>query len=949
MSFTSKNKRKVETHNNPSLFSTDSYHPKKLPFSQISTAAKIPIIPFISSPLIKKQHNQRMTKSCKISIKISDKRLVKCKGIVEEKNISASQQEKSKGTFCSNTKKISPMRYPSLVQLASKGFGQPSKHHCFTSGICFEHILVILFKSGFLSQSCLRNVTSTHLMYQHLHKTILRSNSIDFSKLRTLDPNYDRQVEVPFSRKMQALAACIHYNMHVPSVIRYCGGLYTGTHRDPTVILSDLSTILPPHICLEIRRLYTVGAPKYFNGHSDRQNFLNYRHYGNHSSIKHKPELIRKALNKEDQHRFALPFPGWVSRFIPNLHLTPEGLIVRPGKNDRIIFDASFRMDFDSQCVNMWSNPDREPPIRYGTTFLRHLIRIWNLRITYPKQDIYLWDDDIAGAFRLVKYNPEIAPAFASLVQGDLWIPTSQVFGSNTSPQNFEVLANAREIVAEHFSSPEFHHLITKHNEIIDKVQFEEVETSISTANFEQAIKDTMHQGVHGIDETPKNTPHNTFVDDNHMADVIGRMKQAMAASIEGLFQIFGPDCPLGARRSALSLEKYYRAVCSWKKIQLGNMVDTRRMIVSYPEDKIKKITLLLTDWHKHRRSFTLKQGAQLLGNLEHLSTWCTWLRYLSYALRDSIMIALRANRTKVYNNRSMAHFVSDSKLPGHDWQKLLKKHFAHSQIAKAIWELKTSFFINQSMRQELILLLHIFNNTQKYKIHMPIAHYIPRSPDFLALGDACLQGAGGFCDRLKFWFFLPWPKAITDRTIDKFANQIKNKQAIDKNLITSINLLEFITIIILYLATSQAIQESKIDIGHSYPTVRILSDNTSAVAWTKKACTSSESGKALTRLLCFVMINNNLGLDSHHISGNDNEQADHISRLHSSSQQELFKKYPQLRTYRRYHPNPGLLSMFWRALLSGSSPKWRTLKQQGHFSPATNIGSTSQKIISFH
>ena len=63
-------------------------------------------------------------------------------------------------------------------------------------------------------------------------------------------------------------------------------------------------------------------------------------------------------------------------------------------------FYASFKIDWDSQCVNMWSDPRLEPEIKYGTTFLRHLQRIWNLRISYPNRDLYLWDDDIAGAFR---------------------------------------------------------------------------------------------------------------------------------------------------------------------------------------------------------------------------------------------------------------------------------------------------------------------------------------------------------------------------------------------------------------------------------------------------------------------------------------------------------------------------------------------------------------------
>ena len=106
-----------------------------------------------------------------------------------------------------------------------------------------------------------------------------------------------------------------------------------------------------------------------------------------------------------------------------------------------------------------------------------------------------------------------------------------------------------------------------------------------------------------------------------------------------------------------------------------------------------------------------------------------------------------------------------------------------------------------------------------------------------------------------------------------------------------------------------------------------------------KKAAISTEAGKALARLLCFQMINNKLGLHAHHISGIANEQADTISRLLSTTQQELFAKYPSLRTYKQYHLGPEMRSLIWQALLSGRSPDWNVAKLKGHFSPANDTG----------
>ena len=61
----------------------------------------------------------------------------------------------------------------------------------------------------------------------------------------------------------------------------------------------------------------------------------------------------------------------------------------------------------------MMQDPSKSPDIHFGQAFNKHLIRIWNLRITHPSEDILLWDDDVSGAYRLPKYHPDVAAAFS--------------------------------------------------------------------------------------------------------------------------------------------------------------------------------------------------------------------------------------------------------------------------------------------------------------------------------------------------------------------------------------------------------------------------------------------------------------------------------------------------------------------------------------------------------
>ena len=80
---------------------------------------------------------------------------------------------------------------------------------------------------------------------------------------------------------------------------------------------------------------------------------------------------------------------------------------------------------------------------------MRHLTQIWNLRISYPLEDILLWDDDVTGDFRHGKFNPEIIGAFAFVILKLLIIPFGLQFGCTFSPTNFEPLATARQKFVE--------------------------------------------------------------------------------------------------------------------------------------------------------------------------------------------------------------------------------------------------------------------------------------------------------------------------------------------------------------------------------------------------------------------------------------------------------------------------------------------------------------------
>ena len=102
---------------------------------------------------------------------------------------------------------------------------------------------------------------------------------------------------------------------------------------------------------------------------STHKNFLDFFRYGNHSTIDSNIEKTLKTMNKEDRNQYLVSLPNWLARFIPHLHIIPQGLVIKDGKNDRLVWDGSFIPHWSATCINMMLTHATEPEIVYGNSF----------------------------------------------------------------------------------------------------------------------------------------------------------------------------------------------------------------------------------------------------------------------------------------------------------------------------------------------------------------------------------------------------------------------------------------------------------------------------------------------------------------------------------------------------------------------------------------------------
>ena len=263
------------------------------------------------------------------------------------------------------------------------------------------------------------------------------SKTVDFSTLKNPIVNFSEQKTIASSRVKQFLAAVLHYDLDLPTVIRSLGENYTCEYRDTSSTLKALrATHCDEVVISDIKGTLLTGCQNKMNASPIHSNFLEFTRYGNNTTVKKNLDQVLKSLNKEDRNQYLLPFPNWLVRFFKNLHLTHQGLLSKPGKNNILIWDGSFQPEWNSTCVNMMLNRDDKPEVVYGDAFMRYITQIWNLRISYPNEELYLFDDGVKGALRHLKYYPDVAGGFAFSISNYLMIPIGQTFGSIDSPQD---------------------------------------------------------------------------------------------------------------------------------------------------------------------------------------------------------------------------------------------------------------------------------------------------------------------------------------------------------------------------------------------------------------------------------------------------------------------------------------------------------------------------------
>ena len=146
------------------------------------------------------------------------------------------------------------------------------------------------------------------------------------------------------------------------------------------------------------------------------------------------------------------------------------------------------------------------------------LIRIWNLRITYPFLDIVLHANDVKSCFRQLKHHPDMMGAFSYILGEFLFLQCGLTFGSDLGPASWEVIRRIAEQLAEAFFDDKS--LRQKHRKYLDQLRWD-WSLGCSQSGFCPEKACGQNKGILDKDGKPVNTPHDFFVDDDLYSGIV--------------------------------------------------------------------------------------------------------------------------------------------------------------------------------------------------------------------------------------------------------------------------------------------------------------------------------------------------------------------------------------------------------------------------------------------
>ena len=183
---------------------------------------------------------------------------------------------------------------------------RPSKDKFYRVDILELHSVIATIIKEFRVDFTAQDICNLCLVckdFASLVPKITRWLKVDFTPLREPRYNYEQQERIDPHRVEMASAAMVHFGLDPGKFVRWMGGEYTGYYRDVKATLLAVHPYITAEDYNHIERILLDGCPvvelKFTEPLSNKLVMI--RH-GNSKSFNDHPELVKKAMNKEDRY-----------------------------------------------------------------------------------------------------------------------------------------------------------------------------------------------------------------------------------------------------------------------------------------------------------------------------------------------------------------------------------------------------------------------------------------------------------------------------------------------------------------------------------------------------------------------------------------------------------------------------------------------------------------------
>ena len=244
-----------------------------------------------------------------------------------------------------------------------------------------------------------------------------------------------------------ANAAMVHFDLDPGKFVRWMGGEYTGKSCNVSRVLSSVKDHVLPDNLAHLKRILCEGCPSQVRLTKPLTNKLKMIERGNSALFNENFELANKA-NKEERNSHVIALNKDMCHLSPYCRHTAQTVIIKPGKNDCICWDASTTREVEDTVMNQLDMTimDDEALITFGNVKMQFLTDIWNTRISNPGAILLLAKADIKACYRYPRVSPDLTGAFNFLAVGYYFLATAMVFGLTASCSSWEPFQRAIEL-----------------------------------------------------------------------------------------------------------------------------------------------------------------------------------------------------------------------------------------------------------------------------------------------------------------------------------------------------------------------------------------------------------------------------------------------------------------------------------------------------------------------